>query len=217
MQPFPHPSDATHKIWPKLANWHRRAFKFESVDDDDGRRTTDGLRTIGILEAHHVSLRLRWANELLRLLVSYDATFRAARQTSISLLCSEQSFFQPSECKYVLCVYLSVRLQVSFIPLWPGIFFPHSWSIEGTSSYATHATSFAEKNQNYFSRTLPTAKIKIRETAKIWRRENILLYGIYFSCIKTFPFFQICRNAALAHNSNVPPHMCYCKITRQNR
>ena len=28
MQSFPHPSDATHKIWSRL-------LKFESVDDDD--------------------------------------------------------------------------------------------------------------------------------------------------------------------------------------
>ena len=53
-------------------------------------------------------------------------------------------FIQPSECKYVLCVCLSVRLQVSFIPLlfqifWPEIFFPHSWSIEGKASCATQS------------------------------------------------------------------------------
>ena len=56
MLPFSHPSDATHKIWSRLANWLQRLVKFESVDDDDGRR-----RTIGILKAHLVSLRLRWA------------------------------------------------------------------------------------------------------------------------------------------------------------
>ena len=31
MQPFPHPSDATHKIWSRLAT---EIFKFESVEDD---------------------------------------------------------------------------------------------------------------------------------------------------------------------------------------
>ena len=35
MQPFPHPSDATHEIWSRLANWLQR-YSFESVDDDDG-------------------------------------------------------------------------------------------------------------------------------------------------------------------------------------
>ena len=52
-----------------------------------------------------------------------------------------------------------------------------------------------QKNRNYFSRTLPTAKIKIREkyspcfldkTAKIWRRENIPLYGNYTKAIAGF-------------------------------
>ena len=42
-------------------------------------------------------------------------------------------------------------------------FFPHSWCIEGKSSCATHSMIFEEKNRNYFSRALPTAKIKIRE------------------------------------------------------
>ena len=40
-QPSPHLSDATHKIWSRLAYWLQR-FKFESVDDDEGQ-------TIGIL------------------------------------------------------------------------------------------------------------------------------------------------------------------------
>ena len=36
---------------------------------------------------------------------------------------------------------------------------------------------------------------------------------IYFSCIKTFPFFQFCRNAALAHNyidatASIGPSLC---------
>ena len=51
----------------------------------------------------------------------------------------------------------------AFQILWPEIFFPHSRSIEGKSSYATPAMIFMEKNRNNFSRTLPTAKIKIRE------------------------------------------------------
>ena len=59
MQPFPHPSDATYKIWTRLANWLQR-FKFESVDDGRWRRAADHWYTI----AHHVSLRLRWASEL---------------------------------------------------------------------------------------------------------------------------------------------------------
>ena len=47
MQPFPHPSDATHKIWSRLAYWLQRysSLKVWTTDDDDGRRrrrTDDG-------------------------------------------------------------------------------------------------------------------------------------------------------------------------------
>ena len=36
MQPFPHPSDATYKIWSwfKIGQLASEIFKFESVDDD---------------------------------------------------------------------------------------------------------------------------------------------------------------------------------------
>ena len=42
-QPFPHPSDATHKIWSRLANWLQRysSLKVWTTTDDDGRRRTD--------------------------------------------------------------------------------------------------------------------------------------------------------------------------------
>ena len=42
MQPFPHHSDATHKIWLRLANW-RQIYSSLKVwtTDDDGRRRTD--------------------------------------------------------------------------------------------------------------------------------------------------------------------------------
>ena len=45
MQPFPYPSDATHKIWSRLANWIQRYSSLKvwtttDDDDDDGRRTT---------------------------------------------------------------------------------------------------------------------------------------------------------------------------------
>ena len=83
------------------------------------------------------------------------------------------------DCKYILfpCI--------SDICIWSEIFFLHSF--EGKSSCATNSTIVAEKNQNYFLRTLPTAKIKIREkyypcfwdkTVNIWRRKNIPVYGI---------------------------------------
>ena len=39
MQPFPHPSDATHKIWSRLANWLQRYSSLKvwtTTDDDDG-------------------------------------------------------------------------------------------------------------------------------------------------------------------------------------
>ena len=43
MQPFPHPSDATHKIWSRLANRLQRysSLKVWTTEDDDGRRQTD--------------------------------------------------------------------------------------------------------------------------------------------------------------------------------
>ena len=47
MQPFPHPSDATHKISSRLANWLQRysSLKVWTMDDDDGW-TTDHWYTI---------------------------------------------------------------------------------------------------------------------------------------------------------------------------
>ena len=38
MQPFPHPIDATHKIWSRLANWLQRysSLKVWTTMDDDG-------------------------------------------------------------------------------------------------------------------------------------------------------------------------------------
>ena len=38
MQPFPHPTDATHKIWSRLANWLQRysSLKVWTTTDDDG-------------------------------------------------------------------------------------------------------------------------------------------------------------------------------------
>ena len=49
MQPFPHPSDATHKIWSKIGQLASEIFKFESVDDDDGR-------TIGIQSSRVITI-----------------------------------------------------------------------------------------------------------------------------------------------------------------
>ena len=50
MQPFSHPSDATHKIWSRLANWLQRYSSLKcgrrrTTMDDDGR-TTDHWCTI---------------------------------------------------------------------------------------------------------------------------------------------------------------------------
>ena len=42
MQPFPHPSDATHKIWSRLANWLQRYSSLKVWTTTDGR--TDGRR-----------------------------------------------------------------------------------------------------------------------------------------------------------------------------
>ena len=46
MQPFPHPKDATDKIWLKLANLSWRYFLFESVDDNADGRTMEPCYTI---------------------------------------------------------------------------------------------------------------------------------------------------------------------------
>ena len=95
--------------------------------------------------------------------VSYDTTSQASK-TNISLFCSKQPFYSPSECKYVLFVCLSVRLKVSFIPM-HFRYFGRKFSLRtvdlSTESHcATHSTIFADKTRNYFSRTLPTAKLK---------------------------------------------------------
>ena len=66
---------------------------------------------------------------------------------------------------------MNVRLQVPFQILWPESFFPHSCSIEGKSSCATHSTISGE-NRNYFSRTLSTAKIKSAKKKTIFFRQN---------------------------------------------
>ena len=43
MQPFPHSSDATHKIWSGLTSWLQRytSLKVWTTTTDDGRRRTD--------------------------------------------------------------------------------------------------------------------------------------------------------------------------------
>ena len=63
MQSFPYPSDATHKIWSRLAYRLQRysVWKCGQWTTTDGWWQTDGRRTIGILQAHLVSLQLRWA------------------------------------------------------------------------------------------------------------------------------------------------------------
>ena len=42
MQPFPHPSNATHKIWSRLADWLQRysSLKVWTTEDDGRRQTT---------------------------------------------------------------------------------------------------------------------------------------------------------------------------------
>ena len=52
MQPFPHPSNASHKIWSRLANWLQRYSSLKvwmttTTDDHDGR-TTDHWYTISL-------------------------------------------------------------------------------------------------------------------------------------------------------------------------
>ena len=60
MQPFPHPSDATHKIWSRLAHWHQRYSSLKVWTTDDDGQTTDHWYTISSL----VSLWLRWAKNI---------------------------------------------------------------------------------------------------------------------------------------------------------
>ena len=83
-------------------------------------------------------------------------------------VCSEQSLYSivwMLICPFCLfvCQTASISYSLAFQILWPELFFPQSWSIKGMSSYATHSTIFTEKNQNYFSQMLQTAKIKISE------------------------------------------------------
>ena len=49
MSLFPHPSDATHKIWSRLANWVQRYSSLKvwmTTTDDDNGQTTDHWYTI---------------------------------------------------------------------------------------------------------------------------------------------------------------------------
>ena len=46
MQPFPHPSDVSHKIWSRLANWLQR---YSNLKVDHDGRTTDHCYTISSL------------------------------------------------------------------------------------------------------------------------------------------------------------------------
>ena len=57
------------KIWSSLTNWFQRysGLNVWMTDDDDMTTTTDWQRTIGILEAHLVSHRLKWAKNLRKL------------------------------------------------------------------------------------------------------------------------------------------------------
>ena len=93
---------------------------------------------------------------------------KQARQTFHCFVLNSH-FIQPSECKYVLFACLSVRMQVSFIHL-RFRYFGRRFSFRTVDIWreiraVPPTLIFAEKNQNYFSlsRTLPTAKIKIRE------------------------------------------------------
>ena len=45
MQPFPHPNDASDKIWLQSASWPLTYSCFKMVNDDDN----DGRRSMGIL------------------------------------------------------------------------------------------------------------------------------------------------------------------------
>ena len=91
---------------------------------------------------------------------------KQARQTFQCFVLNSH-FIQPSECKYCLFVCLSVRLQLSSIPI-RFSYFGQRFSFRTVDlsrdsrvvPCATHSTIFAEKNKNYFFlRMLPIAKI----------------------------------------------------------
>ena len=91
-----------------------------------------------------------------------------ASKTDFSLFCSEQSFFQPSECKYVLFVCLSVRLQVSFIPCvsdtLAGDFLSAQMIYRGKVELCHPLNKFCGKESKlFFADVADREKLKIRE------------------------------------------------------
>ena len=85
-----------------------------------------------------------------------------------------------SFCLFV-CQTARMFYSLAFKILWPEIFFPHSWYIEGKSSCAKRIEIIF--HGCYRPRKLKSAKINhhvfLDKTAKIWRHENIPLYGIW--------------------------------------
>ena len=61
---------------------------------------------------------------------------------------------------FCVCQTASIFYSVAFQILWPEIFFPHSWSIEGKSSYVTPSIIFEEKNRKYFCGRCRPRKLK---------------------------------------------------------
>ena len=79
---FPHPNDASYRIWSRLANWPQR-YSFESVDDDD-RRTADHCYTIS--SPCEPSALVSWKSDFLFLICfkncNNSARFNASANTT---------------------------------------------------------------------------------------------------------------------------------------
>ena len=116
---------------------------------------------------------------------------KQARQTFHCFVLNSH-FIQPSECKYVLFACLSVRMQVSFIPLrfryFGGRFsfrtvdlLREIQAVSPTLWFSWKRIKIIFRGRCRLRKLLKSAKINphvfLDKTAKIWWRENITVYG----------------------------------------
>ena len=80
MHQFPHPSNATHKIWSRLANWLQRFSSVKVWTATDGRRTVDGP-----LVYYKLTLWAFGSGELKT--YKWDMETRGPKSNSSELLC----------------------------------------------------------------------------------------------------------------------------------
>ena len=81
MQPFPHSSDATHKIWSRLASWLQRYTGFESVDEDGRGQTDDGpllyyKLTLWAFGSGELIKPDVWSDNIIKLVTVYCVIYR---------------------------------------------------------------------------------------------------------------------------------------------